>query len=177
VHQLTDHRASFPVLTRTAQGDADALGQLFGEYAGMVHRVALRLTMSADDADDVVQDVFVGLPEALRRYSEQGTFESWLRTLAVRVALMRMRAARARATASDAAGRATRIELNVDPHSDRLSLAAALGRLEEDYRVVFVLKVVEGYSHDEIATQLGIRRGTSEVRLYRAIRQLRTLLG
>jgi RNA polymerase sigma-70 factor (ECF subfamily) len=142
----------------------------------MVHRIATRLTLSADEADDVVQEVFVGLPEALRRYSEQNTFEPWLRVLTVRVALMRMRAARTRAAVSDAAGRATLVELNADPHSDRLSLATALARLDEDYRVVFVLKVVEGYSHDEIAAQLGIRRGTSEVRLYRAIRQLRTLL-
>jgi DNA-directed RNA polymerase specialized sigma24 family protein len=40
-----------------------------------------------------------------------------------------------------------------------------------------MLKAVEGYSHDEIAAQLGIRRGTSEVRLYRAIRELRAFLG
>jgi RNA polymerase sigma-70 factor (ECF subfamily) len=53
----------------------------------------------------------------------------------------------------------------------------ALGRLSEEQRIVFLLKVVEGYTHEEIARQLGIRRGTSEVRLFRAIRQLRELLG
>ncbi|MEO8624834.1 MAG: sigma-70 family RNA polymerase sigma factor, partial [bacterium] len=157
------------LILRTIQGDQATLGVLFNRHAAMVHRTALRLTMSADEADDVVQDVFIGLPEALRHYREHGTFESWLRAIAVRVALMRLRAARSREN--------IRPSVDVPPlgaheqqHADRMSLAAALARLSEEHRTVFMLKVVEGFGHDEIAAQLGIRRGTSEVRLYRAIR-------
>ena len=63
----------------TARGDLNALATIFARYASVVHRTALRLTASADDADDVVQDVFIGLPNALSRYDNRGSFDAWLR--------------------------------------------------------------------------------------------------
>jgi RNA polymerase sigma-70 factor, ECF subfamily len=63
-----------------------------------------------------------------------------------------------------------------ETEAGRLILDEALAALPDDLRVVFVLREIEGYSHAEIAEMLGIRRGTSEVRLFRAIRHLRRLL-
>jgi RNA polymerase sigma-70 factor (ECF subfamily) len=60
---------------------------------------------------------------------------------------------------------------------DQLELERAIGELPEQLRAVFVLKEIEGFTHDEIADLLQIKRGTSEVRLYRARRVLRTKLG
>src|SRR5687767_2311860 len=80
-------------LNAARTGSPDALGRLFVRHASVVHRVALRLTSSHDDAQDIVQDVFVGLPEALRGYHEQGTFEAWLKRVTVRCTLMHMRSA------------------------------------------------------------------------------------
>jgi RNA polymerase sigma-70 factor (ECF subfamily) len=59
---------------------------------------------------------------------------------------------------------------------DRLAIVAAMSALPNDLRVVFVLSDMEGYSHAEIGRMLGIRAGTSQVRLYRARRRLRALL-
>jgi RNA polymerase sigma factor (sigma-70 family) len=61
--------------------------------------------------------------------------------------------------------------------SVRTRVADALNRLSPPLRAVFVLKMVEGRTHAEIATLLGISTGTSEVRLSRAVAQLRSLLG
>ena len=58
----------------------------------------------------------------------------------------------------------------------RLTLHQAIASLPDPLRTVFVLREIEDYSHNEISQLLGIRRGTSEVRLYRAIRLLRELL-
>ena len=60
---------------------------------------------------------------------------------------------------------------------DRLSIEAALARLPDDQRTVFLLREVEGYAHGEIAELLGISTANSEVRLHRARRTLRALLG
>ncbi len=60
---------------------------------------------------------------------------------------------------------------------DRMAIATALAALPDDLRVVFMLSDIEGFSHAEIGKLLGIRRGTSEVRLHRARRRLRALLG
>ena len=163
------------VLARAASGSSGALAELFHEYGARVHRVAFRLMLSADDAEDVVQDVFVGLPEALRAFSGSGTFDAWLRTVTVRTALMRMRASRRREAVAIRAGDLHTIE--PEAVVDRLAIATALAALPQDLRIVFVLRDVEGYTHAEIGRMLGIRAGTSEVRLHRARRRLRELLG
>lgn len=160
-------------LARVARGEPGALAEVFGAYSRDIHRIAYAVTLSADDADDVVQDVFIGLPEALRSYREQGRFGAWLRIVAARTALMRRRRARRNVELSTGA-RDDRDRS--DAVVERLTLERALGALPDEMRAVFVLKVIEGYSHDEIAQQLGIRRGTAEVRLFRAIRRLRALL-
>jgi RNA polymerase sigma-70 factor (ECF subfamily) len=161
------------VLMAARAGSPDALGQLFTRHAGVVHRVALRLTSSEDDAQDIVQDVFVGLPEALRNYHEHGTFEAWLKRVSVRCTLMHMRSAmrRERREAGDAAFP----QADPDPGT-RMSLAQAIAVVPEKLRLVFVLHDVEGYSHAEIGGMLGIRTGTSQVRLFRARALLRSVL-
>jgi RNA polymerase sigma factor (sigma-70 family) len=163
-------------LERAASGSADALAGLFELHAAMVHRVAYRLTMSPDDAEDIVQDVFIGLPEALAAYSGDGGFAAWLRKVTVRTTLMRMRSSRRRA--------ATAIRAESEREAamsnfllDRMAIATALAALPSELRMVFMLADIEGYTHADIGGLLGIRTGTSEVRLHRARRKLRALLG
>src|SRR5215208_6170356 len=74
-----------------ARGSPDALAALYSRYAKQLLSVAYRLLQTRQDAEDVVHDVFVGLPEALRRYEERGSLGPWLRTITARVALMRLR--------------------------------------------------------------------------------------
>lgn len=164
-----------PALVSAARrGDAEALATLYTRHGAQLLRLAYRLTGSRADAEDVLQDVFVGLPEALRRYDERGSLPQWLRRVTARVALMRRRRIDRRsevplddlATTTDDEQRAM----------TRALLERALAGLPDALRVVFVLREMEGHSHAEIAEILGIRRGTSEVRLHRAIRLLRTAL-
>jgi RNA polymerase sigma-70 factor (ECF subfamily) len=154
-------------------GNPDALAALYGQYGRALYRLAYRLTGTREDAEDVVHDVFVGLPEALGRYEERGTFASWLKRVTARVALMRLRARnRRREVALDATlGTA-------DRHADgeRVALEAAIGALPDLLRSVLVLKEVEGYSHAEVGELLGISAGASRVRLNRAMRLLRKTL-
>jgi len=133
--------------------------------------VAYRLLMSRADAEDVVHDLFVGLPEALRRYEERGSMESWLKRIVVRLALSRLRARRH--VTLDAVP-----DLAVKPHDpvNRVAVQRALAELSPSLRAVLVLREIEGFSHAEIATLLGISAGASEVRLHRALRQLRGAL-
>ena len=170
----TEHRTG-ALIDRARRGEMDALAELFREHAPAVHRLAFYLTASADDAEDVVQDVFIGLPEALRGLSDASAFPAWLRRVAARTALMRMRTERRRRQSAlvdaDASPAPARSE------SDRMSIEAAIARLPQDLREVFVLKEMEGYAHAEIAGMLGITAGNSEVRLFRARQRLRAILG
>jgi len=170
-----DAHAHAPDLVRAVRaGDVVALGAIYDAYAPALHRVAFRLTGSAADAEDVVHDLFVGLPEALARYEERGQLGPWLARAAVRLCLMRMRGDRRRREAplADAHAVAARAEVAATGGD----LARAVGALPAGLRTVFVLKVVEGYAHDEVAAALGITPGASRVRLARALAALREAL-
>jgi RNA polymerase sigma-70 factor, ECF subfamily len=163
---------SHQTLAAVRAGDAGALRIVFEHHAQAVLDVAYRLTGDADEAEDVVQDVFIGLPEALRQYDEQGSFAQWLRRVAARTTLMRLRHVdRREAVVGHEMPQSTSSEPAL-----RLTIDTALDALPAGLRQVFVLKEVEGYSHAEIGGMLGIRTGTSEVRLHRAIKLLRKSL-
>jgi len=171
--------ASLPLAHLVAaarSGSADALGALYERYGAGLYRLAYRLLGNREDAEDVVHDLFVGLPEALRRYEERGALESWLKRVTARVALMRLRAGGRRrevhlAVARELVGG----DSSAAPPDSRL-LQAAVDRLPEHLRSVLVLKEIEGYSHAEVSELLGISQGASRIRLMRAVRRLRKSL-
>jgi RNA polymerase sigma factor (sigma-70 family) len=168
--------ASEAALDSIREGDPDALSRVYGLFAEMVYGVAYRLTYSSADAYDVTQEVFIGLPEALRHYEERGKFAAWLRKITARRALQILRDRKRRQELDLEFLRGFRSRHHADPVIERLTVERALARLSHDLRAVYVLCEIEGLSHDEAAATLGIRRNTSEVRLYRARRRLLELL-
>jgi RNA polymerase sigma-70 factor (ECF subfamily) len=160
------------LVARAAGGDRAALGALYDRHASTLLAVAFRLLMSRTDAEDVVHDVFVGLPEALRRYEERGAFLSWLKRVTVRVALSRLRHNEVR----DARDLSPSLGAPARDHDAVMDLEAAVASLPPSLRAVLVLKEIEGYSHVEIGEMVGISAGASKVRLHRALRALRAML-
>ncbi|MEX2281745.1 MAG: sigma-70 family RNA polymerase sigma factor [Gemmatimonadota bacterium] len=155
-----------------AQEAAFDLEALYCEHADAVFTLAWRITGSREDAEDVLQDLFVGLPRALASYREQGRFEGWLKRIAARLALMRLRAARRRSEVSlqDTGD----LPLIRAPHPiAAIALERAIQSLPEPLRLVFVLREVEGFSHQEIGDLLGISAINSATRLNRAWTALR----
>ena len=163
------------LITRIRSGDPAALSTAYRLYAADLLALGYRLTGSAADAEDVVQDLFVGLPEALERYRDRGRLRPWLRKITVRLALMRLRSGRRRGEV-DLAAAGTSLAAPAGRSDDDAYLWHGLEQLPEDQRAIVVLRVVEGYSHEEIAELLGIRPGTSKVRLHRSLKRLRALL-
>src|SRR6185503_6585930 len=144
---------------RVRLGDDEALAALFERHAEAIYHLTFRLLGSRDDAEDAVQDVFVGLRLALGKYEERGTFGAWLRRLAARTALMRLRSARTRAMREAAAEVTVESAPPQDDHVER-----ALAALPAGMRAVVVLKALEGHGHEEVARLLGISVSASKVR-------------
>ena len=161
------------IVADTRAGSSAALASLYEQHAGRLFAVAYRLLGSRDDAEDVVHDVFVGLPEALRRYEERGSFAAWLRKITARVALAKLREANTQRMVDldDTYPAAPARNSDVS-----LTLEHALRDLSPSLRAVLVLKEIEGFSHADIAAMLDISVGASEVRLHRALQALRTKL-
>lgn len=173
-HEPTDGEVA-AVVARARTGAPAAIARLYEWYAADLLRLTARLMASRDDAEDVVHDVFVGLPEQLARYDERGRLQAWLRVTAIGVARMRLRRewrrsnVLAREQAVDSRPPAADLHLTLD-------VERAVDALPESLRLVFVLKQWEGYSHDEIAQLLSISAGASRVRHSRALDALRSLL-
>jgi len=138
------------LIGQVAAGDADALAALYRLHGGALFRLARRITVSAEDAEDVLHDLFVGLPESMHKYEGRGTLIGWLKRVVVRLALMRLRTERRRRQValhegiSDApSGRAT-------DDATRWDVERVIATLPDDLRAVLVLRQTEGYSHHEI---------------------------
>jgi RNA polymerase sigma-70 factor (ECF subfamily) len=170
-------RSAADLVDRARTGSADALSELYARHGQSLMALAFRLTRSQQDAEDVLHDVFLGLPEALRRYEERGTFESWLKRVTARVALSRNRSRERSGEVDLDESLSSPISSGADRLTDLVAVQRAMDALPETLRVVFVLREVEGYTHAEIADLLSISTSASEVRLHRALRALRRSLG
>ena len=156
-----------------ASGDAHAFERLYRAHVGRVHSLVRRM-LNDEDADEVTQDVFVRAWQKLATYRGEAAFGTWLHRLAVNVILGRRQLLGQRrdrflpddaALATVSASRGTP-ELSLD-------FETAIARLPEGARQIFVMHDVEGYRHEEIATQLGLAVGTSKSQLRRARMALR----
>jgi RNA polymerase sigma-70 factor (ECF subfamily) len=172
---LPDSIPTADFVQRIRSGDPDALGEAYFQFAGPLLLLAHRLLGSTADAQDAVQDLFVGLPEALEGYAERGHLAAWLRRSLVRLVLMRMRRNRRRRETDLQPASQFPVQGGRDPF-ETWDLDRVLDLLPDDQRAIVVLKAVEGYSHDEIAALLGIRRNTSAVRFHRGLQRLRTAM-
>jgi RNA polymerase sigma-70 factor, ECF subfamily len=177
----TDPGPSFDpdLIPRIRRGDPAALTTIYHAFGGELLALARRLTGSDADAEDVLHDLIVGLPDAMRMYDERGKLRAWLRQVIVRMCLMRLRTARRRReTSLDEIGQfPTRAASSGDLDAD---IEIALRELSPAIRAVVVLRFIDGLSHREIAESLGISINASEARLSRGIvalrRRLETLL-
>lgn len=152
------------------------LSELFRQHAAMLLRLAWRITGSRADAEDVVQDVFLGLPAALQRYEERESLVAWLRRVTARRALMQLRAASRTARRESAAAPPPVSGPEDERLATLLALRDAVDRLPEPLRQVFVLSDVEGFTHAEIGELLGITAAASRVRRHRAVCLLQSAL-
>lgn len=172
----TQHTADAVEVALAASGDAHAFERLYRRHVTRVHNLVRRM-YGPDDADEVTQDVFVRAWEKLASYRGEAAFSTWLHRLAVNVVLGR------REERGRRASRHTDEESHLDRAAARpvtpeaaMDLDAAVARLPEGAREVFVLHDVEGYRHEEIAGMLGLATGTSKSQLHRARMALRALL-
>jgi RNA polymerase sigma-70 factor (ECF subfamily) len=166
--------AEVEIIASARRGEARGLTLVYERHAATLLRTAQRLLGNREDAEDLVHDLFVGLPELLGKYEHRDRFEAWLRNVTIRLALGRLRRDRERATQlrdewSPAATTSS------DPWN-ALDLERAIAALGVAERVVFTLRQLDGYPHDEIAVLLGISPGAVRVRFGRALEHLRHLL-
>jgi RNA polymerase sigma-70 factor (ECF subfamily) len=178
-------RADGQLMTRVASGDRDAVAGLYDRYAAVLLPVALRILGSRADAEDVLHDAFVTLPDRARHYSsERGSVAAWLTILVRNLSLDRARRRGVRHALAREVVESTQpsAEWSRDPEtaahlaakSERVRLA--LQSLPEVQRATLQTAFFEGLSYPEIAARDGVSLGTVKSRAARALEALREAL-
>ena len=164
-------------------GDKRAYAQLLTRHQAVAFRAAYLVSGSAVEAEDATQEACVKAWLALPRFRPGSPFRPWLVQIAVNEARNRRRSAGRQAAlalrlgddpGSGGLGRSAESEALAAEEQARL--AAAVGRLREDDRVVIAARYLLGLSETEAAIALGLRRGTVKSRLSRALGRLREQL-
>jgi len=161
---------------RAQQGEEAALHEVVDRHAAGLFRLAFSLVGNAADAEDVVQETFLGAFRGLSGFRGRSSLKTWLTRILMRQAARHHRSRAVRDTVSldglpDATAPSTR---SVDA---RLDVAAALDTLSPEHRQVILLRELQGMTYAEMADVLDVPRGTVESRLHRARRALQDQLG
>jgi RNA polymerase sigma-70 factor (ECF subfamily) len=126
------------------------------------------------DTDEITQDIFVRVWQKLGTFRGDSAFGTWLHRLAVNVIIERFRNdATRRQRLIDGENIFETLSAPARPRDVSLDFEAALEKLPDGAREIFVLHDVDGYKHGEIAELLGISTGTSKAQLHRARMMLR----
>lgn len=176
-----DADAESALVERLRAADPAAVGLAYDLHHRAVRAFARRLVADDQSAEDLVQDVFVALPVAVRRFNQQSALRTFLIGVAINHARHHLRAAaRRRKTLARLADIRPPSPMAPDQESDRRRLADALARAMDELplkqRLVFVLCDVEHRTSTEAAALLGIPDATVRTRLHHARERLRARL-
>lgn len=158
------------IIKACLNGNRAAQNRLYHLFADKMYGVCLRYANNHDEAKDILQDGFIKVFINLKQFNHKGSFEGWIRRIIVNTALEKFRDKNYLF--------AVNMETEFDPNSNKYDhiisdlsakdLLKLIQELSPQYRTVFNLYAIEGYSHKEICKMLKIKEGTSKSNLSRA---------
>jgi RNA polymerase sigma-70 factor, ECF subfamily len=169
-------------------GDSEAFRALVERHSRAVFRLAHRMTGSAQDAEDVVQETFLKAYRQLSRFESRANFSTWLHRIAVNCSIDLIRSRPHREAAHDGAdldqlGTDQRVQsTQVSPERLMLStevqdrVTNAMSSLSAMERAAFALRHFEGQSIEEISHALGLKANATKHSIFRAVKKMRVAL-
>ncbi len=165
--------AETDLIAAVKKGDRNAFQRLYQEHCGRVYALCLRISGNQAMAEDLTQEVFIRVWGKIQDFRAESRFSTWLHSVAVNTVLAALRKNKpwlTRIVNSDDNDAETEAcaEMPVDEHN----LEHCIAKLPERARIVFVLRAIEGYRHEEIASKMNMAIGTSKSQYARARRLL-----
>ncbi len=175
------------LIAASRRGDASAMEELVRSNQTRVYNFAMRMCRNVEDAKDILQETFLGMVRSIREFREESKFTTWLYRIASNACLKKRRRGVHDPTPEqelsldelmprpDAEGRRPEIaDWSEDAEQALLrgelsqQMEAAIDRLPREYKIVLVLRDVEGFSAEETAEMLKISVPAAKSRLHRA---------
>ncbi|MBF0569236.1 MAG: RNA polymerase sigma factor [Candidatus Omnitrophica bacterium] len=161
-------------ITRAVQGDIAAFEEIYRAHSRMVYAVALRMLGQAEDAEEVVQDVFIAVHRALQGFDGRSSLKTWIYRITVNMSLNALRRLKGRRRemalpeGMEFEDSRQMVQESVEREHLEDKARTLLQGLPADQRACLVLRVQEGLSYEEISRTLGININTVRSRLKRA---------
>ena len=155
-------------IKRAQKADSRAFEKLYRMHIDKVYGLCLRMTGSVAEAEDCAQEAFIQAWNKLSKFRGDSAFATWLHRIAVNSVLGRMRKSKREQDRIQVAAEIAPLQAAIGDSGNLRDLSAAVDRLPEGARHVFVLSGIYGFSHEEASNMLGIAVGTSKAQLHRA---------
>ena len=164
------------LVARALDGDRDAFARLLARHYDLMHRVAWRWCGRREDAEDIAQDVCVRLPRALRSWSGDGRFESWLCMVVLNAARDAGRRSAREGRLRDAWAAEPQVVVDDGADADLERLWQAVRRLPPKQREAVTLVYGEGLSHAETGAAMNVTEATVSYHVHAARTRLKALM-
>nr|MBK9653867.1 sigma-70 family RNA polymerase sigma factor [Bacteroidota bacterium] len=160
------------------KGNAEAHETLYKRFAGKMMTVCLRYASSQEEGEDFLQEGFIKVFEKLGSFKFEGALEGWIRRVIVNnlLDMVRKNMRIPHHDSIDDIANHPPAQMSTSDNIQTQDLLNMIMKLPKGYRTVFNLYVMEGFSHKEIAAELGINENTSKSQLSRARDQLQTMV-
>lgn len=157
--------------------DAKSQEELYALYSRKMYVVCLRYSKSQQEAEDILQEAFIKVFDHIKKFRQDSRLEYWIKKIVVNTALNSQRSKLYMFPMVDVSDLPTQDEREVVLSGFHFKeLLAMIQALPEGCQVIFNMYAIEGYSHREIADELGIAIGTSKSQYARAKSLLRELI-
>lgn len=157
------------LIKKCVKKDAKAQGQLYKQYAGKLFSLCVKYSKNYAEAEDVLHDAFITIFNKIEQYNNKGSFEGWLKRIAINTALQKYREnVGVYDIVNEGNIKDTALDVLDTESVDLDFLLQIIQDLPDHYRLVFNLYVLDGYSHVEISKLINISTGTSKSNLARA---------
>jgi RNA polymerase sigma-70 factor (ECF subfamily) len=172
--------ADLELAGRIRSGDGAAFEDLYQQHAARLYNLAYRMAGTANDAEDLLQDIFLLAYRKLGSFRGDSSLGTWLYRLAMNHCLDVLRSRQSRmgqkTESIDEEGAAEPEAAPALGAVSRIDLDRAIGRLPHACRAAFLLHDVEGFGHNEVGAILGISEGTSKSQVHKARLRIRAYL-
>ena len=147
--------------------DIKSQSEIYQLYAGKLFALCLKYSKTKTEAEDNLQDAFMTIFKKIDQFKHKGSFEGWMKRIVINTALQSYREKKVLNLVEE--NYPDKVEVEIDENDISLDfLLKIIQELPDRYRMVFNLYVLDGYSHKEIASLMGIAEGTSKSNLSRA---------
>lgn len=174
----TEIKIASELVERCKANDRKAQMALYKQYCEGMFCVAMRFVRKSDEAEDLVQEAFIRAFKKIDQFRGEVTFGAWLKRIVVNKCLDYLKAKRERTVDLEETSLQIAEEPNwtVEYPVSVDDVISAMEKLQDKYREVLQLYLLEGYDHEEITEILGLSATASRTRLMRGKEQLRALL-